>query len=120
MCQYLVIILKIFSATLRKANDKARQAIYTSDMDTDKELISNRKYRARKLYSSSGSEEELCTDVNLPPVPCPPKRKYTKKCRVDRGVHPIYVFGTCTKFIFDIFYIYVSFRVERSTIVRCK
>ncbi|XP_011858819.1 PREDICTED: uncharacterized protein LOC105556345 [Vollenhovia emeryi] len=65
--------------SLRKADEKAKLAIYTSDMDTDKEARCYRKIRAKKFVSSSESEEETCTDVILPFSPCPPKRKYTNK-----------------------------------------
>ncbi|XP_011872890.1 PREDICTED: uncharacterized protein LOC105564789, partial [Vollenhovia emeryi] len=67
-------MFKIFSASLRKADEKAKLAIYTSDMDTDKEARCYRKIRAKKFVSSSESEEEPCTDVILPFAPCPPKR----------------------------------------------
>lgn len=52
-----------------------KKAIYTSDMDTDKEARCYRKFRVRKCLSSSESEEEPCTDIILPSAPCPPKRK---------------------------------------------
>ncbi|XP_070171297.1 uncharacterized protein [Polyergus mexicanus] len=44
-------------------------------MDTEKETKSYRKYRARKVLSSSESEEESCTNAILPPAPCPPAKR---------------------------------------------
>lgn len=66
------------SASLQKARAKAEKALYTSDMDTEKETKSHRKYRARKVLSSSESEEESSTNITLPSAPHPPikKRKY--------------------------------------------
>lgn len=73
----MLIIFKIFSASLCKADEKAKQALYTSDMDTDKEARGKRKYRAKKDVSSSESEEESSTEIILPSPPRPPvKRKY--------------------------------------------
>lgn len=73
----LLIIFKIFSVSLCNADEKAKQALYTSDMDTDKEARGKRKYRAKKDVSSSESEEESSTEIILPSPPRPPvKRKY--------------------------------------------
>jgi len=73
----LLIIFEIFSASLRKADEKAKQALYTSDMDTDREARSNRKFKARKAIFSSESEEESSVEDILPSPPRPPaKRKY--------------------------------------------
>lgn len=68
-----------FSASLQKADAKAEKALYTSDMDTEKEIKSYRKYRARKVLSSSESEEESCTSAILPPAPCPPAKHNYKQ-----------------------------------------
>ncbi|XP_070167966.1 uncharacterized protein [Polyergus mexicanus] len=62
-------------SSLQKADAKAEKALYTSDMDTEKEAKSYRKYRARKVLSSSESEEESCTSAILPPAPCPPAKR---------------------------------------------
>ncbi|XP_070171236.1 uncharacterized protein [Polyergus mexicanus] len=62
-------------SSLQKADAKAEKALYTSDMDTEKETKSYRKYRARKVLSSSESEEESCTSAILPPAPCPPAKR---------------------------------------------
>lgn len=70
-------MFKIFSASLQKANEKAEKAIYTSDMDTEQEARYSRKYRAKKILSSSESEDDSNRSVTLPSPPCPPvKRKY--------------------------------------------
>lgn len=66
---------KIFLASIQKADDKAQMATYTSDMDTEKESKYYRKYRAKKVISSSESEEEPCTSVVLPIPPRPPARR---------------------------------------------
>lgn len=73
----MLITFKIFSASLQKANEKTRRAIYTSDLDTDKEARSYRKMRAKRVYSSE-SEDESCADTTLPSPPSSPKRKYIK------------------------------------------
>ncbi|XP_029155691.1 uncharacterized protein LOC114932125 [Nylanderia fulva] len=67
-------VIRIFGeySSLQKAYAKAEKALYTSDMDTEKEAKYYRKHRARKIYSSSESEEE--SGVNLPPAPCPPAK----------------------------------------------
>ncbi|EZA46848.1 hypothetical protein X777_01146 [Ooceraea biroi] len=66
-------------SSLQKADAKADQAMYTSNMDTEKEGRYYRKYKAKKQKSSSESEEEL-HNVMLPSPPLPPvKRKY-KHC----------------------------------------
>ncbi|XP_011688387.1 PREDICTED: uncharacterized protein LOC105450302 [Wasmannia auropunctata] len=64
-------------SSLCKADEKAKQALYTSDMDTDKEANrkANRKNRARKDIFSSESEEESSTEVNLPSPPRPPAKR---------------------------------------------
>ncbi|XP_070171336.1 uncharacterized protein [Polyergus mexicanus] len=62
-------------SSLQKADAKAEKALYTSDMDTEKEAKSYRKYRARKVLSSSESEEESCTSAISPPAPCPPAKR---------------------------------------------
>ncbi|XP_029154844.1 uncharacterized protein LOC114927940 [Nylanderia fulva] len=68
-------VIRIFGeySSLQKAYAKAEKALYTSDMDTEKEAKYYRKHRARKIYSSSESEEE--SGVNLPPAPCPPAKR---------------------------------------------
>ncbi|XP_029168709.1 uncharacterized protein LOC114940960 [Nylanderia fulva] len=71
-------IKRIFGeySSLQKADAVAEKALYTSDMDTEKETKKYRKYRARKDIYSSESEEEG-TSATLPSAPCPPvKRNY--------------------------------------------
>lgn len=54
---------------MQKADEKAERAIYTSDMDTEKETKEYRKHRAKKIRCSSDDEEEYCTDIEVPPPP---------------------------------------------------
>lgn len=72
-------IFTIFLASLQKANEKAKQALYTSDMDTEKETKNNRKIRAKRFLSSSESEEESSTNAILPSPPRPPAKCNYKK-----------------------------------------
>ena len=65
-----------FSASLQKADAKAEKALYTSDMDTEKEAKWYRKHRAKKILSSESEEESGKSEI-LPSPPRPPvKRKY--------------------------------------------
>lgn len=70
-------IFIIFSAFLKTAEEKVKTAIYTSDMDTEKEAKEYRKHRAKRIYSSSESEEEQYINTNVPSPPhLPPKSNY--------------------------------------------
>jgi len=70
---------------LQKADEKAEKAMYTSDMDTEKETKYYRKFRARKVLSSSGSEEESCSSVVLPSAPRPPVKRQRQYNTNERG-----------------------------------
>lgn len=110
----MLLILKIVSASLLKADEKAKQSLDTSDMDTDKEAKKKRKFRARKDVSSSESEKESSTEDDLPPPPNPPKkRKYKKIYYVYSTYIHIY---TISYFIIFKFILYF----ERCTAVRRK
>jgi len=72
-------IYNTFSASVHKAHEKAEKAIYTSDMDTEKETKDNRKHRAKKIMSSSEDEEEHCTNIIVPSPPHPPAKGICKR-----------------------------------------
>ena len=60
----------IFSVSLENADEKAKRALYMSDMDmSEKESRHNRKFRAQKRLSTSESEEESDLGITLPPAP---------------------------------------------------
>jgi len=77
MC--IINIYNTFSASIHKAHEKAERAIYTSDIDTEKETEDNRKHRAMKVMSSSGNEEEHCTNIIVPSPPHSPAKDICKQ-----------------------------------------
>ncbi|XP_025157203.1 uncharacterized protein LOC105188675 isoform X1 [Harpegnathos saltator] len=69
-------VIRIFGeySSLETADEKANRAIYTSDMDTEKEGKEYRKHRTKKrVFTSLESEEEPYTTVYLPPPSLPLK-----------------------------------------------
>lgn len=91
-------MFKIFLASLQKADEKATKAMYTSDMDTEKESKQYRKYRAQKVLSSSCTEDEdQNANLTLPSPPRPPSLKcnynYTNEsCNLPTTVNFSFVF----------------------------
>ncbi|XP_039311091.1 eukaryotic translation initiation factor 5B-like [Solenopsis invicta] len=82
-----VKIDRIF-ASLCKADEKAKQALDTSDMDTDKEARSKeaRKLRAKKAMLSSESEEESSREIILPRPPRPPAKRQRSYDENESGI----------------------------------
>src|SRR5215469_10035989 len=78
-------------------------------METNKEVRSNRKFKARKAVSSSKSEEESFTEVIISSPSCPPaKRKYKQIYYV----HSTYVYEIHILHFLNLYFILKSLRLH--------
>ncbi|EFN78497.1 hypothetical protein EAI_09300 [Harpegnathos saltator] len=85
-------VIRIFGeySSLETADEKANRAIYTSDMDTEKEGKEYRKHRTKKrVFTSSESEEEPYTTVYLPPPSLPLKGGNNMDDAVKRSLYKL-------------------------------